>query len=394
MIRKFLIVMCVCVCCYGVLFFIFYPNHRPISPIKNDYDPVLLLTSEFLHLHNATIKHALLEAITEGVNIGRRAAPFLPAPTSMHTETIDNEVAKRIDKLLSDVLPLKEPVGDTLYSTTLDDVKKQISTFIQRRESYGNKGDFPAFKRLTGGGVFCDSKFPTLIGGVNQGQMTLEMIQQCPNLKVIGFEIQEDEFKVAKLKLAPYPSVELHNLGWGEREQSNLPISGVGEIGGIYETTGTGRESFKMQEAKATVTSMAKWCDDNEVVMTNYVLIDVEGYEPKVIRGMDLAKEKNQKRFSIFQFELGGTWAMNDPRHAKDWSQRIMAQYLVDFGYDLFMIGEDNWMKVQPSFFDEEGGHMWDEGYGRFIQGNLMCLHKTFAAKNVKELVFASANTV
>jgi hypothetical protein len=37
---------------------------------------------------------------------------------------------------------------------------------------------------------------------------------------------------------------------------------------------------------------------------------------------------------------------------------------------------------------------MWDEGYGRFIQGNLMCLHKTFAAKNVKELVFASANTV
>jgi Caenorhabditis protein of unknown function, DUF268 len=100
MIWKFLIVTCVCVCCYGFLFFGFYPNHRPISPIKNDHDPVLLLTSEFLHLHNATIKHALLEAITEGVNIGRRAAPFLPTPTSMHTETIDNEVAKRIDKLL------------------------------------------------------------------------------------------------------------------------------------------------------------------------------------------------------------------------------------------------------------------------------------------------------
>jgi FkbM family methyltransferase len=281
----------------------------------------------------------------------------------------------------------------TIHGIELDDVKKLIDIFVQRQGTYGNMADFSAFKRLAGVGGFCESKFPTLIGGVNEGGATLKLLEGCPNMKVIGFEIQAPEMEVAKLKLTPYPTVKLYNIGWGEREESNLPISGTGVIAGIYETTGTGRASFEKQEARATVIPMAKWCDDNGVEMTNYVLIDVEGYEPKVIRGMDLSKEKNQKRFSLFQFELGGTWARNDPRHANDWSQRIMGQYLADFGYDLFLIGDVNWMKIQPSFFDE-GNHMLDEGYGKFIQGNLLCLHQKFATDTVKEMVFASATTV
>jgi hypothetical protein len=140
---------------------------------------------------------------------------------------------------------------------------------------------------------------------------------------------------------------------------------------------------------------MAQWCDEHAVEITNYVLVDVEGYEPKVIRGMALENEKNQRRFSAFQYELGGTWAKRDPRHGAttEWSQKIMAQYLTDLGYHLFLIGSNNWLKVSPAFFDE-GGHMEDEGFGKFIQGNLLCLHKTFSAKKVKEMVFASANTV
>ena len=246
---------------------------------------------------------------------------------------------------------------------------------------------------FAGVGGFCESANPTLIGGVNRGHATLVLLHECPNLKIIGFEIQTDEFAIAKEKLKPYPNVELFNLGWGEAEKSGLVISGARGIAGIYETAGTGRAKFKKQEATASVKSMADWCDEKGVQTTNYLLIDVEGYEPKVIRGMHLNEEKNQRRFSVFQYELGGTWARNDPRHDKDWSQKIMAEYVVSFGYDLFLIGSQNWMKVQPAFF-EEGSHMVNEGYGKFIQGNLLCVHKKFSAKSVQDLVFASANTV
>ena len=249
------------------------------------------------------------------------------------------------------------------------------------------------FKRLAGVGGFCESKNPTLIGGVNRGQATLELLRECPNLKVVGFEIQPGEFEIAKEKLTLFPSVKLFNFGWGEGEQSGLVISGNRGTAGIYETAGTGRASFKKQEVTASVQSMSNWCDENGVQASNYVLIDVEGYEPKVIRGMKLEEVKNQRRFSVFQYELEGTWARNDPRHGKDWSQKQMAAYIVSFGYDLFLIGSQNWLKIVPEFF-EEGNHMANEGYGRFIQGNLLCIHKKFTNKNVKEFVFTSANTV
>lgn len=46
-----------------------------------------------------------------------------------------------------------------------------------------------------------------------------------------------------------------------------------------------------------------------------YTIIDTEGHEPKVVQGMNLDQVESQKQFSLFQYELGGTWAQNDSRH-------------------------------------------------------------------------------
>ena len=70
----------------------------------------------------------------------------------------------------------------------------------------------------------------------------------------------------------------------------------------------------------------------------SYVLIDVEGQEPNVIRGMRL--ETNRQIFPLFQYELGGTWA--DSRHdAKQWGQYGIAMYLKALGYTLYLMGGD-----------------------------------------------------
>ena len=328
----------------------------------------------------------------------RVQTPLHPNAPLLYAQSLAENVTTQRNEILT---PLStphpvQPVSSSITTTDTIDLhdtkKEQIDRYMRRNgDPYGNKADMEAFKRLAEVNGFCESQYPTLVGGVNEGGASLKLLESCPKLKLIGFEIQATEFNVAKSKLMSYASVELHNIGWGEHEQSNLVISGTGEIAGIYETEGTGRAEFRKQTTQATVTSMAKWCDDRGIEKTNYVLIDVEGYEPKVIRGMDLSSEKNQKRFSLFQFELGGTWAAADPRHGNDWSQRAMAQYLVDRGYDLFLIGSVNWMKIHPSFF-EEGPHMMDEGYGRFIQGNVLCLHRRFATRPVTETVYATSH--
>ena len=106
---------------------------------------------------------------------------------------------------------------------------------------------------------------------------------------------------------------------------------------------------------------------------------------------MRLFQAKNQRRFSAFQFELGGTWAERDPRHGQDWSQWQTAQYLTDCGYHLFMIGRHDWLRVVPEFF-LHASISKDEGFGAFVHGNLVCLHSRFGLTSLKNMVHASAN--
>ena len=138
---------------------------------------------------------------------------------------------------------------------------------------------------------------------------------------------------------------------------------------------------------------MSEWCHEHRVTSTSYVVIDVEGYEPKVLRGMHLEQPANQKLFPHIQYELGGTWGARDPRHGgvHEWSQYDAAKYMEQSGYLLFLIGEDGWMPVNADFFDDVtpgfGHHMHDEGFGIFVQGNLLCLHSQYASKKMMNLV-------
>ena len=145
-----------------------------------------------------------------------------------------------------------------------------------------------------------------------------------------------------------------------------------------------------MQKGTTSTVAMAEWCEEQNISATSYVVIDVEGFEPKVLRGMHLEQTANQKRFPHFQHELGGTWALRDPRHGRpqEWSQYDTAVHLKRCGYLLFLIGTDGWLHVSPGFF-KEGAHMLEEeGNGKFVQGNLLCLHSTYSRKAVMDTVF------
>jgi len=180
-------------------------------------------------------------------------------------------------------------------------------------------------------------------------------------------------------------NLTLHDVGWGEEARSELLISGIegSATASLFDSRGTsyaGDSNWGLQNFKASTVAMAEFCREHHIAATAYVVIDVEGYEPKVIRGMHLDEISNQKRFPHFQYELGGSWAARDPRHGgtSEWSQHDACLHLQECGYMMFMIGKQVWMEVGPEFF-KEGPHMLDEGHGLFVQGNLLCLHSHFS---------------
>lgn len=263
---------------------------------------------------------------------------------------------------------------------------------IYKKGKYGNKADFKANNYLFS--EINKKKVNTLqsnilIAGVNKGQSVLNIIEKYPSITIHGFEIQKKEFLIATKNVEKYPNIIIHNIGWGEVEENNLRIGGKNGTAGIYDPKG--QRGWKLQNEYTSTVRLDKWTTDNNISNITYILIDTEGYEPKIIRGMGLEKIENRKKFPFFQYELGGTWAEKDNRHNNDkWSQFETAKNLEKYGYKLFMIGEENWLEVTSNFFkiSNENIALKDEGYGKFIQGNLLVLHPEFTPEYIKSIIY------
>jgi len=103
---------------------------------------------------------------------------------------------------------------------------------------------------------------------------------------------------------------------------------------------------------------------------------------------MELEKEASQERFPMFQFELGGTW--KDERHNNDpWSIQSTMKHIEDAGYEIYMIGTENWMRVYHEFFTDQYFNHLETGDGHYAAGNALCIHKRFSVPNIRAAIRA-----
>ena len=144
------------------------------------------------------------------------------------------------------------------------------------------------------------------------------------------------------------------------------------------------------EDVLADTVSMTEWVRDSlQIRRALYVAIDAEGHEAPIIEGMQLDQVDNRRRFSAFQFELGGTWAARDPRKAQpSWSQVETARFLDFCGYDLYLIGRDVYLRIHPDMLRLSA--VLDEGFGPFVQGNILALHRSFGHPALQRLVSAN----
>ena len=193
-------------------------------------------------------------------------------------------------------------------------------------------------------------------------------VQQQPR-----FEIQQKRFKDSSL-------VTVHRKGWSDKVQTfriTVP-AGESELAGLFAPAGKWKTAPQLNGTVETI-PLADFVTEQGIFdPVSYVLIDVEGKEPNVIRGMKL--ERNRHIFPLFQYELGGTWT--DSRHDADqWGQYGIAVYLRALGYNLYLAGADGGegskkpvlLSLHPEFF-------------RFtclrpeidVGGNLLAVHTSF----------------
>ena len=226
-----------------------------------------------------------------------------------------------------------------------------------------------------------------LIGGVNNGQSTLNVIKENPSITIHGFEIQPEQFKTAVHNVRNYDSVHIHNLGWDEKPRKNVHIGGKDGKAGLYDPNG--QRGWKLSENTVSTVRMDEWADTQNIMETTYILIDAEGFEPKIVRGMGIEQIQNRRRFPLIQYELGGTWAAKDKRHGNDkWNQCDIARWFIKNGYQLFYVGKTHWLPITDTFFNVPNNPLInDEGYGPYVQGNILAMHLSFTPANIQSFI-------
>ncbi len=237
-----------------------------------------------------------------------------------------------------------------------------------------------------------------IIGGANEGLLIRSFARDCPGLKVTGLEIQgplltrvQAGFEAER---AAFPRVQMLHMGMNDVEgEANFAGGDQGsEHSSIMDPHGsrTRFSDWPVAPYKVKVLPLTLIYSRHVApAALAYVAVDVEGHEPLVIRGMGLNDIGAQRIFSAFQFEIGGTWAPGDPRHPlNSWLLPEAATHLVECGYELYVIGESDLLRVPAEFFEPGKGADENEGFGPTPSpGNVLALRREFAHPAVVKLV-------
>ena len=273
-------------------------------------------------------------------------------------------------------------------SGACDSVSAQKFAVQHEMTHFTNKADFDAATYLFGDlgrrGLCGNSTLQLVVGGLNNGQFAERMLQACPGARLAGFEVQEDHAQAAAARLAAFPNVRVYHAGWGEEPGEFVIQVSKKKRGRAREGAHLGLTLSRgqMSVGKVKVTPLADWAEETKVTVVDYLAIDVEGFEGRVIRGLRL--ESNAARFPCFQYELGGTWCGN--RHAGEkWGERDAALHLLEHGYDLYLIGKDGYLPIHDA---STLGWITGERNCRYSSGNILAMN-AHARPDIRAIVEA-----
>lgn len=194
--------------------------------------------------------------------------------------------------------------------------------------------------------------------GANNGDWSKCAAELFPNAMIYTFEIVPETFKTLDFSLRDYKNIICHGVGFSDIEGSTSVFFSA-DKDGLATCTPNFSEDFHKIEAQCIevlVTTGDKFCMENHIDSIDYLKVDVEGHENKVLKGFeDMLKAGKIK---VIQFEYG---YVNVLTH---FLLKDFYEYLGGFNYK---IG-----KIYPSYVDFREYDYCDEN---FYGPNYLAIH-------------------
>lgn len=143
--------------------------------------------------------------------------------------------------------------------------------------------------------------------GANQGNYTKQLLSLWGNrANIYCFEPSKKTFEILYNRLEQYKNIELYNFGFGEREESvSLYFESEGSILASVYKRQLDHLGFSMNyEEKVRLRTIDNFCRDAGIEHIDFLKLDVEGHELKVLTGAKNLISSNSIDF--IQFEFGG----------------------------------------------------------------------------------------
>tara|TARA_R110000868_G_scaffold408183_1_gene690681 strand:- start:817 stop:1581 length:765 start_codon:yes stop_codon:yes gene_type:complete len=144
------------------------------------------------------------------------------------------------------------------------------------------------------------------VGG-NTGYYSTEVIKHFPNANIHIFEPNVNTFKVLQKNFAENTQVNLNNLALGNQEETidiytyaDQNTSGhTSAYSGVFTDMHKKENILKLN---ATQTTLDNYCNKNNISKIDFLKIDVEGHEHKVLQGAAMLIKSNS--IKVIQFEF------------------------------------------------------------------------------------------
>lgn len=196
--------------------------------------------------------------------------------------------------------------------------------------------------------------------GANQGDWSQIAARTFPQAAIHSFEIVSSTYQKLAENCRSCPNVTTHNVGMSD--QNGTTTVYFSQAQSVLATCVPGfTQSFHNYEPKtevAKVTTGDSFCAENQLTSVDFLKMDVEGFEPNVLRGF--AGMLKSGRIKIIQFEYGYINA------ATKFLLKDFYDVLTPFG---MKIG-----KIYPNYVDFRDYNFRDEN---FYGPNYLAVHES-----------------
>ena len=142
--------------------------------------------------------------------------------------------------------------------------------------------------------------------GANKGNWSFPALQAEPRIRLLSFEPLEPVYEILKNLLADYPNVETFQCALDEQngKSSFFYYPKISEMSGFYNRKIL--HDLEAQEITVKTEKLDDFCSNRKISRIDFLKIDTEGAEWKVLNGAKGLIANHQIR--AIQFEYGGTY--------------------------------------------------------------------------------------